>query len=105
MALIRDVFPDFSEELVGLVEASTRPELAAGIPDLPVVDRCRCGQSNCAHFYTAPRPEGAYGPGHESVPLDSEKGWIILDVVGGTVVAVEILDRPDVKRQLDAVLP
>jgi hypothetical protein len=104
MATVRDIFPEFSDELVRLVQSSARPELADQIPSLPVVDRCGCGQSNCALFYTAPRPSGAYGPGHSNVLLDPKKGLIVLDVVEGRVVAVEVLDRPDVKRRLDAGL-
>jgi len=104
MTPLRDVFPEFVAELVALVEASSRPELAGQIPTLEVVDRCRCGDGNCAHFYTAPRPAGAYPEGHANVLLRARRGLIVLDVVGTDVVAVEVLDRPDVKMRLDAAL-
>lgn len=104
MTSVRDAFPQFVVELVTLVEASSRPELAEQIPTLEVVDRCRCGDRNCAHFYTAPRPAGAYPEGHANVLLGARRGLIVLDVVGTRVVAVEVLDRPDVKKRLDAAL-
>ena len=105
MLVVRDVFPEFCEELVTLARRSSQPELADEIPELPVVDRCRCGQLDCAHFYTAQPPDGAYGPGHKNLQLSSESGLIVLDIVGGGIVAVEVLDRPDVRRQLHAALP
>ena len=37
--------------------------------------------------------------------LAAKLGLIALDVVDGTIVAIEVLDRPDVKQALDAVLP
>jgi hypothetical protein len=104
MTSVREVFPEFVAELVALVEASPRPELADQIPGLGVVDRCRCDQGNCAHFYTAPRPVGAYPEGRVNVRLAACRGLIVLDVVGTQVVAVEVLDRRDVKKWLDAVL-
>lgn len=105
MPSIREVFPEFATELADLVAESDKPELAKQIPDLPVVERCRCGQRNCAHFYTATPPSSGYGPNHTNVPLDARRGLITLDVVDGAVVGVEILDRPDVKRRLDVAFP
>ncbi|MFO0587076.1 MAG: hypothetical protein U0441_06050 [Polyangiaceae bacterium] len=102
---IRSVFPAFSRELTELLAASERPDLAPRIADLPVVDRCRCGDPDCAHFYTAPRPKGAYGEGHFNLRLGAATGFIVLDVVEDRIVAVEVLHRPDVKRALDEVLP
>ena len=71
---VRDVLPEFVDELVALVEASSRPELADRIPTLEVMDRCRCGDRNCAHFYTAPRPAGAHPEGHANVLLSARRG-------------------------------
>jgi hypothetical protein len=102
---VSDLFPAFAAELGHLVRVSDRPELADQIPGLPVVTRCMCGQDNCAHFYTAPPPNGAYGAGHANLVLAAETGLVVLDVVDGQIIALEILDRPDVKRLLDAHLP
>ncbi len=105
MSTVRSVFPEFSLELEELLRTSERPDLASRVGDLPVVDRCRCGQSDCAHFYTAPRPEGAFGPGHCNVRLTATRGLVVLDIVGDGIVAVEVLGRSDVKRRLDVWLP
>jgi len=34
-----------------------------------------------------------------------EEGMLILDVVAGEIPCVEVLDRKDVRRKLDEVLP
>ncbi len=104
IASLSQVFPEFVHELVALV-AAARPELVEQVEQLDVIDRCRCAQDDCAHFYTATRTEGAYGPGHSNVVLGSASGLIVLDLIGDKIVAVEILDRPDVKLRLDAFLP
>ncbi len=61
---------------------------------LRVVARCGCGDDFCQSFYTAPKPDGAYGPGHRNVLLDPPwSGMLILDVVDGLIAYVEVLDR------------
>ena len=99
------VLPAFAAELHSLIRASTRPDLADQLAGLRIVDRCTCGETECAHFYTAPKPSGAYGPGHSNLILDSTRGMVVLDVVGDAIVAIEVLDRPDVKGPLDRYLP
>jgi hypothetical protein len=59
----------------------------------------------CSTFYTQPKPEGSFGPGHRNVALTPEEGMLILDVVTGEIACVEVLDRKDVRRKLDEVLP
>ncbi len=105
MPTVGDAMPDFCAELTALVASSAHPHLAQQLAGLPLVDRCRCGQDNCAHFYTAPRPEGAFGPGHCNVRLTATRGLVVLDIVGDGIVAVEVLGRSDVKRRLDVWLP
>src|SRR5262245_25067776 len=100
-----ELFPAFADELQRLVERSARPDLAEQVRDLPVVGRCQCGDDNCAHFYTAPPPAGAYGVGHSNVLLAAEQGLVVIDVMGNRIVAVEVLDRPDVKVLLDRYIP
>jgi hypothetical protein len=55
-------------------------------------------------FLTAPPPNGPYGAGHTNVMLPASSGLIVLDVIDDRIVAVEVLDRPDVKPLLDAYL-
>jgi len=61
-------------------------DLAERVGHLSVVDRCHCGESNCAHFYTAPKPVGSYGTGHENLMLPVERGLVVLDLVAGSIV-------------------
>ena len=100
-----NLLPDLAAEVASLLEQEGRTALAHQVPDLLVRDRCRCGDSFCGMFYTAPPPDGAWGPGHESIPLDSEKGMIVLDVVEGRISAVEVLYRDDVREKLLELLP
>ena len=53
---IQNLLPAFASELEGLVRTAGRSELAEQIRELPILDRCRCGEGNCAHFYTAAKP-------------------------------------------------
>ena len=98
---VDDLFPAFAAELENLTLSAGRSDLVQQIRSLPVLERCTCGERNCAHFYTAPRPLGSYGAGHTNVMLPSDRGLIVYDVIDDRIVAVEVLDRPDVKAVLD----
>ena len=102
---ITQALPEFAEELRVSLRAQQRPDLASQIEQLSIVERCRCGDSFCATFYTAPPPEGAYGPGFEDLEVDVNTGWVILDLVDGKIQCVEVLFRPDVQGPLHQVLP
>lgn len=101
---VEELFPRFAAELANLCRREGHPNLADQIGTLPIVDRCTCGEANCAHFFTAPPPRGSYGAGHSNVVLPAELGMIVLDIIDGRIVAVEVLDRPEVKRALDEYL-
>lgn len=103
--VLADVFPAFAAELRQLLEEQGEPELAKQVPGLMILDRCRCGDDTCGTFYSKPKPEGGFGQGHRNVRLMPEEGMLILDVVGGEIACVEVLDRNDVRRKLDEVLP
>jgi hypothetical protein len=98
---IQDLLPAFAAELESLTLSAGRSDLIKQIRSLPVLERCTCGQHNCAHFYTEPKPVGPYGAGHTNVMLPSDRGLIIYELVGDRIVAVEVLGRPDVKAVLD----
>jgi hypothetical protein len=104
--LLTDTLPEFAAELRQLLVEKGEPELAAQVPTLAIHDRCRCGDDICATFYTRPKPNGAYGPGHRNVALVPNEGfYFILDVVDGEIACVEVLDREDVRHKLEEILP
>ena len=103
--LLTDTLPELAAELRQLLVEQGEPELAAKVTGLMILDRCRCGDDFCSTFYTQPKLDGAYGPGHRNVVLAPGEGMLILDVVAGEIACVEILDRNDVRRKLDEVLP
>ena len=103
--LLADTLPAFSAELRQLLEEQGEPVLAAQVPGLMILDRCRCGDDFCATFYTQPKPEGGFGHGHRNVRLMPEDGMLILDVVAGEIACVEVLDREDIRQILLSILP
>ena len=64
-----DVVPELVSELERLLIQEGDSGLAACVGALRIVDGCRCSDNFCATFYTAPRPVGAFGPGHRTVAL------------------------------------
>lgn len=104
--LLIHTLPAFAVELQRLLNEAREPALAAAVPSLKIHERCRCGDDICCGtFYTKPKPEGGYGPGHRNVALAPDEGMVILDVVGDQIACVEVLDRHDVRENLLAVLP
>ena len=103
--LLREVLPQLAEELATQLEGEDEPQLANQVPSLRIVDRCRCGDDFCATFYTAPKPKGAYGEGHETIALELENGYLNVDVVSGRIVCVEVLYRDDIRDKLLRRLP
>jgi hypothetical protein len=101
----REIAPEFAEELAALLLADGEPALAEQILSAEVVARCACDDAFCASFYTAPPPEGAYGPGHDNVVLDPEVGAVVLDVVGGRLMQVEVLHHDAFRCALHAAMP
>jgi hypothetical protein len=97
-ACLQTAFPDLLDEVRRLLIESGRAELAAQVDQLVVVDRCRCGDPECATFYTAPPPRDGWGAGHENVVLDAAGADIVLDVVHGKIVCVEVV-RHDQRGQ------
>jgi hypothetical protein len=101
----RALDPGFAEELAALLLVENAPELADQLLSAEIVSRCDCEDDFCASFYTAPPPDGAYGPGHENIQLDPTTGMVILDVVDGRLMQIEVLWRPDFRERLRLALP
>jgi hypothetical protein len=102
---LSEVLPEVAQEVAAALKKEGRDQLAQQVSDLRLHDRCRCGDAFCAMFYTAPPPQGAWGTGHENIPLDPDDGMMILDVVNMRIVAVELLYRDDVRKRLLELLP
>lgn len=102
---LAEVLPQFAREIEDLLNLRGEAALASQIKSASIVERCSCHDEFCASFYTQPKPAGAYPPGFETFDLDAENGMILVDVVDGTIAHVEVLNREDVKKKLDAILP
>jgi hypothetical protein len=102
---LAEMFPALSEELQQLLAQQGEVGLAAQVPKLSVTERCRCGDDFCGMFYVLPKPAGAYGPGHRNVPLEPERGMLILDVVNDKIAAVEVLYRDEIRQRLQIEFP
>jgi hypothetical protein len=103
--LLTDLLPPFATELQQLLTEKCETELAAQVPGLAILERCRCGDDFCATFYTQPKPEGSFGPGHRNVALTPDEGMLVLDVVTGKIACVEVLDRKEIRQKLVEILP
>jgi hypothetical protein len=102
---LTEILPSLALELEQLLKNQGEAELAAQVPQLVLVDRCRCGDDFCSSFYTYPKPQGHYGPGQRCLDLDAAEGMLLVDVVGGKIAQVEILNRLDVRHKLLTALP
>jgi hypothetical protein len=103
--LVAESLPELSQELERLLLSEGETALAAQVPDLRIVDRCRCGDDFCSTFYVQPKPEGAYGPDHRCVPLEPKEGDLVLDVVGEKIAAVQVLYRDEVRQAVERIIP
>jgi hypothetical protein len=100
-----EVFPEFASELEELLIKANDPDLAAQIPELSIVRRCRCEDDFCATFHTQYEPQRRSGLNFRHLELQPKAGMIILDVVSENIAEVEVLYRDDVRRALRAVFP
>jgi hypothetical protein len=103
--LLSAEFPALAAEITERLKARAQDQLAATVPELHVIDRCRCGDDFCATMYTEPPPRSAYGAGHRCIDLDADEGMVVLDVVHERIACVEVLYRDDVRRKLVELLP
>ena len=102
---LSEELPELSAELQKLLNQAGEPTLAASVPQLPIVDRCRCGDDFCATFNVKYTRTGDSGIARNSIPLDPEEGMIIVDVVNGELVSIEVLYRDKIRQKLLALFP
>jgi hypothetical protein len=103
--LLAETLPELARELEQLLAKAGESKLAAHVSQLAIVERCRCDDDFCSSFDTQPKPKGRYGADHGSIDLDAAQGILILDVVGGKIAQVEVLNRDDIRTKLIADLP
>jgi hypothetical protein len=101
--LLKDFLPDLVEELTNLLIKDNNHKLAEKVNTLEIYEKCNCNERSCASFYTAPKPNGSFGEGHQNLVLKAEFGMFILDVVNDEIMFIEILDRPNYKKILDRI--
>src|SRR5438552_13694832 len=92
---LSSVAPELALELRQLLMKEGETDLAAKVGTLKIVDRCRCGDSFCGSFWTAAKPEKGFGPGHRTIALTPETGYLNVDVVGADIFQVEVLYRSE----------
>ena|SRR5437867_8958033 len=103
--LLSAEFPALAAEITERLRARAEHQLAATVPGLHIIGRCRCGDDFCATMYTEPPPRGAYGSNHRSIDLDANEGLVILDVRHERIACVEVLNRDDIRRKLLGFFP
>jgi hypothetical protein len=103
--LIAEVFPEFAAELESLLQSEGEDALATQVAELRIVERCQCGDDFCATIYTAPKPKGAWGLNHRNVLPEAKTGMIILDVVDEQIAEIEVLNRDEIRKKLNELIP
>ena len=103
--LLREALPSLAKELEQLLKNESQLELVAQVPQLRIVDRCRCEDGFCAAFYTQPKPQGAYPAGHRTIAMAPTQGMIRVDVVADRIAFVEVLYRDEIRKSLLTLLP
>ncbi len=101
--LLHDVAPELEAELAELLVEAGETTLAERVKTLAIFDRCRCGDSFCASFYTTPKRSTPYPKRFRTLAL--RPGELHLDVLDSTIMHVEVLYRDDLKGKIHAALP
>lgn len=84
---LRDAAPKLAAELERLLAAAGESMLASRMPHLLI--HARCDHRHGVDFYTAPRLDRPWGPGHRTLGL--LPGGLHVDAVQTEIVLVEVL--------------
>jgi hypothetical protein len=101
--LLHDVAPELEAELTELLVKAGELTLAEQVKDIAIFDRCRCGDSFCSTFYTVPERTTPFPKGFRTLAL--RLGVLHLDVLGSTILQVEVLYRDDLRAKIRAAVP
>ena len=105
-----NALPEFYEEVHSLLHRLGRKDLSSQLRKLEISQRCPCTDFGCASFQVSgSSPPDSFEPApglkrstfSTSVDLNAENGKIKLSVDQlGRITSFEVLNRPDVRRQL-----
>ena len=98
-----DVAPELAAELERLLIEAGEFALANRIDDLAIHDLCRCSDSFCSIFYTVEERITPWPIGFRTMAL--KPGELHLDVLGTTILHVEVLFRDDLRSKIQAAVP
>jgi hypothetical protein len=99
--------PAFAVELEELLRDAGEMELASQVPQLWIVNRCRCGDDFCATFHVRYRFDqpAKRVQVNKTVALDALEGVVNVDVENGKIVTVEALYREDIRSAILTLFP
>ncbi|HVF53039.1 MAG TPA: hypothetical protein VNC78_05460 [Actinomycetota bacterium] len=104
--LLIGVLPEIASELETALEKQGDPDLATQIRGLRIESLCGCDDEFCGSFHA--RGDQKY-PWSDVGDLRSVAvevaGIVVLDVVAGTIRYVEVIDRPEVRKELRSAVP
>jgi hypothetical protein len=101
MASVRlgDVDPALARELRAGLAMAGEDALASAVEELTIVESCLCGDEECASFYPVERFQAAWYWGSSGRTVRLRAG-LAVDAAGDRIVAVEVVDRPILRRTL-----
>ena len=103
---LADVLPGLAERLAEALREQARPYLANQVADLRIEIACGCEEERCGSFYTTKRPMQRWLRRGESVPVEADlPGEVTIDVVGGSIVYVEVLFWEGVRDAIRRAAP
>lgn len=106
MFRLQATFPDLCDELGRLFLKLGEQRLASEVSALEIRDRCRCSDDFCATMFVRPRPRsGVEGQTGRTVDMESEDGYLIVDIVDDHIAEIEILYRDEVRSRLNELMP
>ena len=95
---------EFSSTLASQLSSALRLEgeflLADVVAFLPIVRRC-CNDEHCAGFYTSDAASQEIAARSTRIILGGVPGLSSVFAIDGSIVMIELLNRPDVRETLD----
>jgi hypothetical protein len=98
--LLSEVAFSFARELVGLLKRENRPDLAARVPGLRVVEiRNHDDQAGSVVHTSGRRVRWGLGR-RDTIGLLPQRGVVNVDLIEGKIVSIRTFDRPDLGEAL-----